>query len=467
MSPLLKPLPPRLSRARKVGIGALVLLLAAAPFVPRGEDEDGALRPSTAVVPAATAGEGDLTPAMRAEIEAVVAEGRRTRPNPRLGVEGLVSSTVRCAVFEGQRYCLGSGWTTDSESEVQGRMTAAARLVARTGRRAESTGDVDALTLLERTARLSPERRARQERRELTEAARSVAKVWLLRHQIQGVPLPDGFLDRHPEARATVPAGAAGASGDGAVLAADVTDPSAGSTTATASTTGAGGAATGTTAAPAVATSTATATTSPTASPTSTVAPAATTTAYPRTAVVLKRTQVAEQTRTYYCGPTSMQMIVWGWWNAAPTQETMAMRLGTTTSGTAISSMVRVTNMRTGWDNADRAGRYVVLDIDDFTFLQWWHLIQKHVAQYHAPVILHPLLHKEWFPYLDDNASGHFQVGRGYTTNDRGVRFLGYFEPWNQQRFDRSEPYIQRVQWKRAYKSYLANQAHFQHNIGV
>ena len=44
---------------------------------------------------------------------------------------------------------------------------------------------------------------------------------------------------------------------------------------------------------------------------------------------------------------------------------------------------------------------------------------------------------------------------------------LGYFEPWNQQRFDPSEPYISRVQWRGAYKSYRANQAHFQHNVGV
>ena len=33
-------------------------------------------------------------------------------------------------------------------------------------------------------------------------AARSVAKVSMLRHAIQGVPLPADFLDRHPEARA-------------------------------------------------------------------------------------------------------------------------------------------------------------------------------------------------------------------------------------------------------------------------
>ena len=35
-------------------------------------------------------------------------------------------------------------------------------------------------------------------------AAQSVAKVWLLRHQIQGVPLPADFLATHPEARVPV-----------------------------------------------------------------------------------------------------------------------------------------------------------------------------------------------------------------------------------------------------------------------
>ena len=47
------------------------------------------------------------------------------------------------------------------------------------------------------------------------------------------------------------------------------------------------------------------------------------------------------------------------------------------------------------------------------------------------------------------------------------VSFVGYFEPWNQQRFDPSEPYIARVQWRRAYQSYRANQAHPHQNIGV
>jgi hypothetical protein len=81
--------------------------------------------------------------------------------------------------------------------------------------------------------------------------------------------------------------------------------------------------------------------------------------------------------------------------------------------------------------------------------------------------VLHPVLHRAYYPYLDDDASGHFQVGRGYDKNGGRPLLLGYFEPWNQQRFDPSEPAIARVQWRQAYKSYRANQDHAMHNVGV
>ncbi len=93
--------------------------------------------------------------------------------------------------------------------------------------------------------------------------------------------------------------------------------------------------------------------------------------------------------------------------------------------------------------------------------------MMRHVDDYKAPVVLHPILLKRFYPYLDDDASGHFQVGRGYDKTGRSPVQLSYFEPWNQQRFDPSEPYIARVQWRDAYKSYRANQAHYAHNVGV
>jgi len=407
----------RRPRPRTVAIGALALLLAAAPFVPRGGDRD-AITPSATPATSTTAGLGRLTDEMRAEIDAVVAEGRALGRVTGKSMPGeLARSVVRCAVFEGQRYCLGSGWTSASESEVQARMAGAARVAARTTSRgsAERTGDVDAAELLQRRAAMAPARRARLERRELVDAARSVAKVWLLRHEIQGVPLPDGFLDRHPEARAT-------------------TDTNTDANTSATS---------------------------------SKAAPATRAAAYPASAAILDPRHVAAQNRTYWCGPAALQMIQWGFWKKFVRQRKMARLLGTTTAGTAITDMVRVINRRSGWDNPEYAGRYITLDIKGWTFGQWWQLIERHIADYQAPVVLHPHLLKRFYPYLDDDASGHFQVGRGYKRQPNGLKLIGYFEPWNQQRFDRSEPFIGRVQWRRAYKSYRANQVHFQHNIGV
>ena len=51
---------------------------------------------------------------------------------------------------------------------------------------------------------------------------------------------------------------------------------------------------------------------------------------------------------------------------ATTSQAHWADRLGTTTSGTAISDMVRVVNDSTGWDREDHAGTYITLDIGDY-----------------------------------------------------------------------------------------------------
>jgi hypothetical protein len=162
-----------------------------------------------------------------------------------------------------------------------------------------------------------------------------------------------------------------------------------------------------------------------------------------------------------------MQMIAWAWQGERKKQRHWAGKLGTTTDGSAISDMVRVINSSTGYDREDRAGSYVVLDISSWSYEKWLLLNMRHVVDYRAPLVLHPVLLKKFYPYLDDDASGHFQVGRGYDKRGKKPTQVGYFEPWNQQRFDPSEPYIARVQWRSAYKSYRANQAHFQQNIGV
>src|SRR6476619_4547748 len=134
-----------MSRPRVFLLGAalLVLLLALTPLVPRGE-RDGALRPSGRDQTAGWAlssspGAGRVTGAMRSEIDRVVAAGRTAgRLSGKQPVGRLVSAFERCADLDGQTYCLGVGWTDQTQAQVQARMTVAAR--ARTLGR-EATGD--------------------------------------------------------------------------------------------------------------------------------------------------------------------------------------------------------------------------------------------------------------------------------------------------------------------------------------
>jgi hypothetical protein len=379
-----------------IAAAALALTLGAVPLLPDGGPDDrGGIAPTAETTAAPRAvGRGEVTPAMRAEIDRVLSEGAAL--DRAEGRTALARASVRCATFEGQRYCLGFGWTNRSEEEL------AARLETRpTARDAESTGDLDADGLLARAQSRTSTVRTEAERAELTMAARSVGKVWMLRHEIQGVPLPAGFAERHPEV-----SGRTEARG------------------------GFGG-------------------------------------SYPERSKILTSKVAQAQNTTYWCGPATMQAIGWGAQGKRKNQSYWARRLGTTTAGTAISDMVRVVNNKTGYDEDTHAGPYVVLDISDFSFKQWYRLMMRHVHDYQAPVVLHPSLLKQYYPYLDDDASGHFQVGRGYDQNPGGNPQLGWFEPWDQSRFDPSEPAIGRVQWRNAYRSFRANLAHFQRNVGV
>ncbi|MFC7359973.1 C39 family peptidase [Nocardioides astragali] len=379
-----------------IAAAVLALTLAGVPLLPDGDGDRGALAPTGEVTPApeGAGGRGEVTPEMQSEIDRVLAEGAsldRAR-----GRTALARAAVRCATFDGQRYCLGFGWTNQTREAL------AARMTTRQSFGRESTGDLDAEGIIARSRARGSVARTEAERAELTMAAQSVGKVWMLRHEIQGVPLPDGFAERHPE-----------------VATADVQTRG-----------GFGG-------------------------------------SYPTKSKILTSKVAQAQNQTYWCGPATMQAIGWSSQEKRKNQSYWARRLGTTSAGTAITDMVRVVNNLTDYDDADRAGPYVVLDISDFTFKQWYRLMMRHIHDYQAPVVLHPVLLKQYYPYLDDDASGHFQVGRGFDQNPDGNRQIGYFEPWDQSRFDPSEPAIGRVQWRNAYKSYRANLDHFQHNVGV
>ena len=379
-----------------IAAAALALTLGAVPFLPDGDDDgQGVIAPTAETTSAPpVAGRGEVTPAMQAEIDRVLAEGAHL--DRAQGRTALAGASVRCATFEGQRYCLGFGWTNQSREELAG------RLESRPTLERERTGDLDADGMLARAQGRTSTERTEAERAELTMAAQSVGKVWLLRHEIQGVPLPDDFAARHPEV-AGADVQARGGFGE----------------------------------------------------------------SYPTRSKILTSKVAQAQNTTYWCGPATMQAIGWSAQGKRKNQSYWARRLGTTSAGTAITDMVRVVNNKTDYDDVAHAGPYVVLDISDFTFKQWYRLMMRHVHDYQAPVVLHPVLEKQYYPYLDDDASGHFQVGRGYDQNPDGNRQIGYFEPWDQSRFDPSEPAIGRVQWRNAYKSYRANLDHFQHNLGV
>ncbi len=406
-----RPTPARLVVAAAVALGLVTGLSVLLPdHGPGGAGHDGggAITPAADQYAATTGapGPGRVSPADRAEIDRVLAAGP-DHTLARASARTRAADLVRCATFEEQQYCLGRGWT---DAPADQPATSATSAAARAASGTETTGDLTEAALLRQRAAMSPRERASVERAELEAAARSVSKVVLLRHQILGEPLPDGFLERHPEARA--------AAGEETTAARTSSRPKGFQD-------------------------------------------------YPERSTVLDPSRTAAQKRTYWCGPTTMQMIAWGWSKERRRQGHWARRLGTTTGGSSISDMVRVVNQDTGYDRRSRAGDYIVLDISDWSFKKWLLLNMRHVEDYRAPLVLHPILLKRFYPYLDDDASGHFQVGRGYDKNGDRPSDIGYFEPWNQQRFDPSEPYIRRVQWRRAYKSYRANQAHFQHNIGV
>lgn len=189
---------------------------------------------------------------------------------------------------------------------------------------------------------------------------------------------------------------------------------------------------------------------------------------YPKRYYILNWHHVREQRRSYWCGPATMQMIAWGWQKEVKPQRRWARRLGTTSSGTGIYSMVETVNRYTGYDKKKFAGKYIVLDISDWSYKKWLSLHKRHYSRYKAPIVTHPVLDARYFDYLQGySGSGHFQVGRGYNNRGKNPATIGLFEPWNPRRFNSSAPYVRRLQYHRAYQSYQANQAHPQQNIGV
>ena len=150
----------------------------------------------------------------------------------------------------------------------------------------------------------------------------------------------------------------------------------------------------------------------------------------PASAYIMKGFQTSQE-KGYWCGPATFQSIDWADDNQKDTQASWAKDLGATTSGTAISAMVKQTNLKTAWPKS--AGAYIVQNVSGWNSKTFMTVHEKHLGVYKAPVIEHVQLLKRYFPYLAFNHSGHYQVGRGY---DRAKGTIAIFEVFNERRFN-------------------------------
>lgn len=150
----------------------------------------------------------------------------------------------------------------------------------------------------------------------------------------------------------------------------------------------------------------------------------------PASSYIMKGFQTSQE-KGYWCGPATFQSIDWADDNQKDTQASWAKDLGATTSGTAISAMVKQTNLKTDWDKP--AGTYIVQSVSNWNAQTFLTVHEKHLGVYKAPVIEHVQLLKRYFPYLAFNHSGHYQVGRGY---DRAKGTIGIYEVFNERRFN-------------------------------
>jgi hypothetical protein len=153
--------------------------------------------------------------------------------------------------------------------------------------------------------------------------------------------------------------------------------------------------------------------------------------ALPASSYIMKGFQTSQE-KGYWCGPATFQSIDWADDKQKDTQASWAKDLGATTSGTAISAMVKQTNLKTNWDVA--AGTYIVQNVGHWNTQKFFTVHQNHLGDGKpAPVIEHTQLLKRYFPYLAFNHSGHYQVGRGYDTKNGTIAI---FEVFNERRFN-------------------------------
>ena len=150
----------------------------------------------------------DLRAAAAAEVDRVVAEGAApplpaSQGSTTASYKHAVASEIRCATFEGLRYCLHYGWTDETEEMVVANLGA----LDASASAGETTGDLPIQAVVTGHAALPPSVQASRERQELRDAAAAVGKVWMIKHDVEGVPLAEGFMRNHPGGAGSVDGG--------------------------------------------------------------------------------------------------------------------------------------------------------------------------------------------------------------------------------------------------------------------
>ena len=323
------------------------------------------------------------------------------------------ASMLRCFKLDTENYCLGLGFVQEVPTGPQRHaLMAEPSLSAADEMGAEqdiSTGDLTPAAFVAERAALPKTQRVTAELDEMEAAWNGRAKARELRELAEAeTPPPNPETQQTPQSATAQPT-------------APTTPPDEATTAPTSTPTVTP---TGT---PTVApTRTAPTGGTPTAVPTTPVAPVAA----PASAYLMKGFQTSQE-KGYWCGPATFQSIDWADDNQKDTQASWAKDLGSTTSGTAISAMVKQTNLKTAW--AKSAGTYVVQNVASWNSQTFFTVHQKHLGVYKAPVIEHVQLLKRYFPYLAFNHSGHYQVGRGY---DKAKGTIAIYEVFNERRFN-------------------------------
>ncbi|MEV0798463.1 hypothetical protein AB0I34_12275 [Kribbella sp. NPDC050281] len=325
------------------------------------------------------------------------------------------SSILRCFTLEDENYCLGLGFVDQVPTGAQLQEVVSPPAVRADGEVGVEqdipTGDLTPAAFVAERAAMPKSARVATELDEMRAAWDGRAKARDLR-LLAEPRSPSAAPTANGKEEGTDDGAGPGGPAEGA----------AGTPTATATTT----ATPAPTAAPTV-TPTRTAPTQGTPTP---VTPSVVPVVAPGSAYIMKGFQTS-QDKGYWCGPATFQSIDWADDNQKDTQASWAKDLGATTSGTAISAMVKQTNLKTAWPKS--AGTYIVQNVSGWNSKTFMTVHEKHLGVYKAPVIEHVQLLKRYFPYLAFNHSGHYQVGRGY---DRAKNTIAIFEVFNERRFN-------------------------------